>query len=84
VLQVGPVPWTDLDLAQSNMRGPWAPFPQDRRWSLVRGARANSAFGTPDDLDRTLRRELRRIQLRPLIDGCLTATDLTINPPTQL
>jgi glyoxylase-like metal-dependent hydrolase (beta-lactamase superfamily II) len=44
---------------------------------------ANTAFGTPDDLDRTLRRELRRIQLRPhLIDGCLTATDLTLTPPT--
>ncbi|MEU2718787.1 transposase [Streptomyces sp. NPDC007205] len=52
-------------------------------WSLVRRAMANTAFHTPNDLDRRLRRELRRIQLRPhLIDGCLTATSLTINPPT--
>ncbi|MEV7004123.1 hypothetical protein AB0N62_41775 [Streptomyces sp. NPDC093982] len=44
---------------------------------------ANTAFGTPDDLDRTLCRELRRIQLQPrLIDGCLTATDLPTKPPT--
>ncbi|MFD5921744.1 transposase [Kitasatospora sp. NPDC058201] len=52
-------------------------------WSLVRRATANTAFDTPDDLDRELRRELRRIQLRPhLIDGCLTATGLVINSPT--
>ncbi|MGW7328771.1 IS630 family transposase, partial [Streptomyces sp. NPDC054840] len=52
-------------------------------WSLVRRAMANTAFDTPDGLDRTLRRELHRIQLRPhLIDGCLTATSLAINPPT--
>ncbi|GAA1540458.1 IS630 family transposase [Streptomyces albidochromogenes] len=52
-------------------------------WSLVRRAMANTAFGTPDDLDHTLRRALRRIQLRPrLIDGCLAATGLAINPPT--
>ncbi|MFF1278518.1 transposase [Streptomyces marokkonensis] len=52
-------------------------------WSLVRGPMANTAFDTPDDLDHTLRRELRRIQLRPrLIDGCLAATGLAVNPPT--
>ncbi len=64
---------------------PYAPDlnPVEAVWSLVRRAMANTAFDTPDDLDRTLRRELRRIQLRPhLIDGCLTATGLTINPPT--
>lgn len=50
--------------------------------SLVRGAMANSALGTPDDLGRVPRRELRRIQLRPrLIDGCLTATGLTRTGP---
>ncbi|MGW4393040.1 IS630 family transposase, partial [Streptomyces sp. NPDC004685] len=50
----------------------------------VRRATANTAFNAPDDLDRTLRRELRRIQLRPrLIDGCLTTTGLTIAPPTS-
>ncbi|MFE5301785.1 hypothetical protein [Streptomyces sp. NPDC056632] len=57
--------------------------PVEAVWSLVRRAMANTAFGTPDDLDRKLRRELRRIQLRPhLIEGCLNATDLTIDPPT--
>ncbi|MGW7346779.1 IS630 family transposase [Streptomyces sp. NPDC054854] len=64
---------------------PYAPDlnPVEALWSLVRRAMANTAFDTPDDLDRTLRRELRRIQLRPhLIDGCLTATGLAINPPT--
>jgi putative transposase len=44
---------------------------------------ANTAFDRSDDLDRILRRELRRIQLRPhLIDGCLTVTGLAITPPT--
>ncbi|MFI0092029.1 transposase [Streptomyces bobili] len=64
---------------------PYAPDlnPVEAVWSLVRRAMANSAFDTPDDLDRKLRRELRRIHLRPhLIDGCLTATGLTINQPT--
>ncbi|MFJ4965289.1 transposase [Streptomyces sp. NPDC088729] len=57
--------------------------PVEAVWSLVRRAMANTAFPTPDDLDRKLRSELRRIQLRPrLIDGCLTATRLAINPPT--
>ncbi|WP_406324278.1 transposase [Streptomyces sp. NBC_01637] len=64
---------------------PYAPDlnPVEAVWSLVRRAMANTAFDTPDDLDRILRRELRRIQLRPrLIDGCLTATGLTLVPPT--
>ncbi|MFB7028864.1 MULTISPECIES: transposase [unclassified Streptomyces] len=57
--------------------------PVEAVWSLVRRAMANTAFDTPDDLDHTLRRELRRIQLQPtLIDGCLTATSLAINSPT--
>ncbi|EDX20421.1 IS630 family transposase [Streptomyces sp. Mg1] len=56
---------------------PYAPDlnPVEAVWSLVRRAMANTAFDTPEDLDRKLRRELRRIQLRPrLIDGCLSAT----------
>ncbi|MFF7581237.1 DDE endonuclease, partial [Streptomyces sp. NPDC008061] len=64
---------------------PYAPDlkPVEALRSLVRRATANTAFDTPDNLDRTLRRELRRIQLRPhLIDGCLTATGLAINPQT--
>ncbi|WP_420082048.1 IS630 family transposase (plasmid) [Streptomyces sp. JL4002] len=57
--------------------------PVEAVWSLVRRAMANTAFDTPDDLDRVLRRELRRIQLRPhLINGCLTATGLTLTLPT--
>ncbi|MFF4393348.1 transposase [Streptomyces sp. NPDC001552] len=57
--------------------------PVEAVWSLVRGATASTAFDTPDDLDRKLRREIRRIQLRPhLIGGCLTSTGLAINPPT--
>ncbi|MFB7501563.1 transposase [Streptomyces sp. NPDC056161] len=57
--------------------------PVEAVWSLVRRAMANTALDTPHDLDRKLRRELGRIQLRPhLTDGCLTATGLTIDPPT--
>jgi putative transposase len=57
--------------------------PVEAVWSIMRRAMANTAFGTPDDLDRTLRHELRRIQLRPhLIDGCLTATGLALAQPT--
>ncbi|MFI6858259.1 transposase [Streptomyces sp. NPDC050416] len=54
---------------------PYAPDlnPVEALWSLVRRAMANTPFDAPDDLDRTLRRQLRRIQFRPhLIDGCLT------------
>lgn len=51
--------------------------PVEGIWSLLRRAMANTAFDTPDDLDRTLRRELRRVQIRPhLVDGRLTATAL--------
>ncbi|MFD8802264.1 transposase [Streptomyces atroolivaceus] len=64
---------------------PYAPDlnPVEAVWSLVRRAMANTSFTTPDALDRKLRSEIRRIQPRPrLIDGCLTATRLTISPPT--
>lgn len=46
---------------------PYAPDlnPVEAVWSLVRRAMANTASAIPDDLDRVLRRELRRIQLRP-------------------
>ncbi|MGW9137624.1 IS630 family transposase [Streptomyces sp. NPDC055681] len=63
---------------------PYAPDlnPVEGIWSLLRRAMANTAFDTPDDLDRILRRELRRTQLRPhLIDGCLTATGLPLTQP---
>ncbi|MEV4943100.1 hypothetical protein AB0L09_35945 [Streptomyces zaomyceticus] len=56
--------------------------PVEAVWSLARRVTANTAFDTPEDLDRTLRRELRRVQLWPhLIDGFLTATGLTVTPP---
>ncbi|WP_242484209.1 transposase [Streptomyces sp. NE5-10] len=64
---------------------PYAPDlnPVEAVWSPVRRAMANTALDTADDLDRILRRELRKIQLHPhRIDGCLTATGLTITPPT--
>ncbi|CAM5635674.1 hypothetical protein SAURM35S_03926 [Streptomyces aurantiogriseus] len=40
---------------------PYAPDlnPVEAVWSLVRRAMANTAFDTPDDLDRSLRRQLR-------------------------
>ncbi|MGW5591406.1 hypothetical protein [Streptomyces sp. NPDC003857] len=58
--------------------------PVEAVWSLVRSAMASSAFDTPHDLDRKLRCELRRIQIRPyLTDGCLTATGLSIDPPAS-
>ncbi|MEU5809256.1 transposase [Streptomyces sp. NPDC047718] len=58
--------------------------PVEAVWSLARRAMAHTAFDTPDDLDCILRRELRRIQLRAnLIDGCLTATGLAVNPATR-
>ncbi|MFI8391852.1 transposase [Streptomyces sp. NPDC085540] len=64
---------------------PYAPDlnPVEAVWSLVRRAMANTAFDTPDDLDRILRRKFRRIQLRPhLVDGCLASAGLAIDPPT--
>lgn len=46
---------------------PYAPDlnPVEAVWSLVRRAMANTAFGRPDDLDHTLRRELHRIPSPP-------------------
>ncbi|MGW1273383.1 IS630 family transposase [Streptomyces sp. NPDC002491] len=60
--------------------------PVEGVWSLLRrGPLANVAFTDDDHLERTLRRGLRHIQLRPdLIDGCLAGTGLTLTqqPPT--
>ncbi|MEV5153887.1 transposase [Streptomyces werraensis] len=52
------------DLLTTVRLPPYAPDlnPVEVLWSLVCGAMADTAFGTPDALDRTLRRELRRIQ----------------------
>ncbi|MFD7409787.1 IS630 family transposase, partial [Streptomyces sp. NPDC059866] len=53
-------------------------------WSLLRrGPLANTAFTDDEHLERTLRRGLRHIQLRPdLVDGCLVGTGLTLHPTT--
>ncbi|OIK06394.1 hypothetical protein BIV23_08415 [Streptomyces monashensis] len=54
-------------------------------WSpLRRGPLANTALTDDEHLERTLRRGLRHIQLRPdLIGGCLADTGLTlIHQPT--
>ncbi|MFK3735770.1 transposase [Streptomyces sp. NPDC088090] len=57
--------------------------PVEGIWSLLRrGFLSNVAFADLDHLVRTIRRGLRKIQYRPqLIDGCLTATGLTIALP---
>lgn len=54
--------------------------PVEGVWSLLRrGPLANIAFTDDEHLERTLRRGLRHIQLRPdLIDGCLAGTRLTL------
>jgi len=61
--------------------------PVEGIWSLLRrGPLANTAFTDDEHLERTLRRGLRHIQLRPdLIDGCLTGTGLTLtHHPTTI
>jgi hypothetical protein len=63
----------------SSASGRYAPDlnPVEGIWSRLRRAMVNSAFGTLDDLDRTLRRELRRVQIRlHFVDGCLTTAAL--------
>lgn len=54
--------------------------PVEGIWSLLRrGPLANTAFTDDEHLERTLRRGLRHIQLRPdLINGCLAGTRLTL------
>lgn len=51
-----------------------------RIWSLIRrSGQCNTAFTDPNHLIHMLRRRLRELQYRPdLIDGCLTATGLTL------
>ena len=58
--------------------------PVEGVWSLLRrGPLANTAFTDDDHLERTHRRGLRHIQLRPdLIDACLAGTGLSITPDT--
>ncbi|MFZ4301777.1 IS630 family transposase [Streptomyces cinereoruber] len=61
---------------------PYAPDlnPVEGIWSVLRRtSRANTAFADPDDLIRRLQLGLRQIQYQSdAIDGCLTATGLTL------
>jgi hypothetical protein len=56
--------------------------PVEGIWSLLKRSMANfAAAATVDGLVRIVKRELKKIQYRPhLIDGCLAATGLTIEP----
>jgi hypothetical protein len=50
-------------------------------WSLLKRAMANFATADQAGLVRILKRKLKKIQYRPhLIDGCLAAAGLTIEP----
>ncbi|WP_159047399.1 IS630 family transposase [Streptomyces sp. XY332] len=64
---------------------PYAPDlnPVEGIWSVLRRtSQANTAFTDPDHLIRRLRHSLRQIQYRSdIIDGCLTATGLTLTTP---
>ena len=55
--------------------------PAEGIWSLLKRSIANFAAADLDGLVRIVKRKLKKIQYRPhLIDGCLTATGLTIEP----
>ncbi len=50
-------------------------------WSLLKRSMANFAAADLDGLVRIVKRKLKKIQYRPhLIDGCLAATGLTLEP----
>ena len=57
--------------------------PVEGIWSILRQTnQANTAFTDPDHLIRRLRHGLRQIQYHSdVIDGCLTATGLTLTTP---
>jgi hypothetical protein len=55
--------------------------PVEGIWSLLKRSIANFAAADLDGLVRIIKRKLKKIQYRPhLIDGCLTATGLKIEP----
>ena len=55
--------------------------PAEGIWSLLKRSMANFAAADLDGLVRIIKRKLKKIQYRPhLIDGCLAATDLKIEP----
>jgi len=50
-------------------------------WSLLKRAIANFAADDLDSLVRIVKRKLKKIQYRPyLVDGCLAATGLKLEP----
>jgi hypothetical protein len=58
-----------------------APLVWEGIWSLLKRSMANFAAADLDGLVRIVKRKLKKIQYRPhLIDGCLAATGLTIEP----
>jgi transposase len=55
--------------------------PVESIWSPLKRSMANFAAADLDGLVRIVKRKLKKIQYRPhLIDGCLTATGLNIEP----
>ena len=55
--------------------------PVESIWSLLKRAMVNFAAADVDGLVRIVKRKLKKIQYRPhLINGCLAATGLTIEP----
>ena len=55
--------------------------PAEGIWSLLKRSMANFAAADLDGLVRIIKRKLKKIQYRPhLIDGCLAATGLKIEP----
>jgi hypothetical protein len=55
--------------------------PTEGIWSLLKRSIANFAAADQAGLVRIIKRKLKKIQYRPhLIDGCLTATGLRIEP----
>jgi hypothetical protein len=56
--------------------------PTEGIWSLLKRSMVNFAAADLDGLVRIVKRKLKKIQYRPhLIDGCLAATGLRIEPP---
>ena len=55
--------------------------PAEGIWSLLKRSIANFATADQAGLVRIIKRKLKKIQYRPhLIDGCLAATSLKIEP----
>ena len=55
--------------------------PAEGIWSLLKRSTTNFAAANLDGLVRIVKRKLQKIQYRPhLIDGCLAATGLRIEP----